>query len=174
MHDDLFLHAEMLAQVDVKKPKQVNLRRAVSSTYYGMFHYLVGESCCLLFGSQHAQAAYRRVLGRAFVHSGMKQACVSFAGGTLKEAVIKGLPRDAVGRYPIHEAIRRIARAFAELQDWRNLADYDGNERFKRSEVLPLIEQAKDHVANFSSLPMSDDKRFFLACLWAWKELSNR
>ncbi len=77
MHEDLFAQAEMLAKVDAKRPKQVNLRR----------------------------------------------------------------PR---------------------------------NERFKRSEVQMLIEQAKDRTAKFAALAMSDDKRFFLACLWAWKELTNR
>ena len=174
MHKDLFEQAEMLARVDSRKPKQVNLRRAVSSAYYGVFHYLVDESCRITFGSQHGQAVYRHTLGRAFVHSVMRQACASFAGGTLKEVVVKDLPRDAAGRYAIHASIRKIAWAFAELQEKRHMSDYDRNERFKRSEVLPLIEQAKVAVAGFAALPESDDKRFFLACLWAWKELANR
>jgi hypothetical protein len=104
----------------------------------------------------------------------MKQACASFAGGNLKEAVIKGLPRDASGRYAIPQAIRDIAATFANLQEKRYRADYDRNERFTRSAVLSLIELAKNEVARFSQLPMSDEKRFFLACLWAWKELANR
>jgi uncharacterized protein (UPF0332 family) len=174
MHEDLFAQAEMLAKVDARKPKQVNLRRAVSAAYYGVFHYLVEEACCIIFGSQHAQSAYRHALGRAFMHGVMKQACVSFAGGTLKEAVIKGLPRDANGKYSVHVSIRTIAQAFAELQEKRHLADYDRNERFKRSEVLSLIGQVRRKITTFANLPDSDDKRFFLACLLAWKELSNR
>jgi len=174
MHEDLFAQAEMLAKVDARKPKQVNLRRAVSSAYYALFHFLVEESCSLIFGRQHGQAVYRYTLGRAFVHNVMKQASVSFAGGTLKDAIIKGLPRDAAGKYPIRASIREIAVVFKELQEQRNHADYDRNERFERSEVLMLIEQAQDVIANFSALPDSDGKRFFLACLWAWKELTNR
>ncbi len=174
MHGDLFAQAEMLATVDARKPKQVNLRRAVSSVYYGLFHYLTEESCIIVFGTRHGQAKYRHTLGRAFVHTVMRQACVSFAGGTLKESVIKALPRDAAGKYPVHASISDIARAFADLQQERNSADYDRNERFKRSDVLMLIEQAKQATANFDALPDSDDKRFFLACLWAWKELANR
>ncbi len=174
MHEDLFAQAEMLAKVDAKKPKQANLRRAVSSAYYAVFHFLVEESCRLVFGTQHGQAAYRHTLGRAFAHSVMKQACASFTGGTLKDAIVKGLPRNASGRYLIHDVIRNMARVFAEMQEKRNLADYDRRERFKRSEVLTLILQAKDWTEKFAALPMSDDKRFFLACLWAWKELANR
>ncbi len=104
----------------------------------------------------------------------MKLACASFGGGTLKDAVIKGLPRNPSGNYPIPAAIQDLASAFLELQEKRNLADYDRRERFKRSDVLILIEQAKNYVVEFSKLPMSDDKKFFLACLWAWKELTNR
>jgi hypothetical protein len=174
VHDDLFAQAETLATLDRRKPKQANLRRAVSSTYYAVFHYLVEEACSDQIGSQHSQAAYRYALGRAFTHSVMKQASTSFAGGTLKGAVIKGLPRDASGNYPIDKAIRDIATAFANLQEKRQWADYDRRERFNRSDVLILIEEAKNRVAKFSELPASDGKKFFLACLWAWKELTNR
>lgn len=174
MHEDLFAQAETLAKLDSRKPKQANLRRAVSSAYYAVFHYLVDQACCIQFGTQHAQAPYRHVLGRAFAHNVMKQACTSFGGGTLKDAVIKGLPRDASGNYAISSAIRGLALGFAELQEKRNVADYDRSERFKRSEVLIVIEQAKEQVARFSELELSDAKKFFLACLWAWKELTNR
>jgi hypothetical protein len=104
----------------------------------------------------------------------MKGACNAFAGGTLKETVIKGLPRDPAGKYPIHPAIKEIAETFVELQEKRHRADYDRGERFKRLDVLELIDETKDRVAKFSSLPLTDDMRFFLACLWAWRELVNR
>lgn len=46
MHDDLLAQAEALARLDAKKPKQVNLRRAISSAYYAVFHCLVHHACC--------------------------------------------------------------------------------------------------------------------------------
>lgn len=174
MHQDLFAQAMALATLDARKPKQVNLRRAVSAAYDAVFHYLVHEACCLVYGAQHAQASYRHVLGRAFNHGVMKQACASFGGGALKAAVIKGLPRDSEGDYPIAQPIRGVARSFTDLQEKRHLADCDRSERFKRSDVKIWIETAETAVANFAELAMSDDKRFFLACLWAWKELTNR
>jgi len=174
VHEDLFTQAERLARLDPRKPKQANLRRAVSAAYYAVFHCLVHEACCVLIGTQHSQAAYRHVLGRAFAHSVMKLACTSYAGGTLKDSVIKGLPRDASGNYPILQAIKDVASAFADLQEQRHLADYDLTERFNRSDVLILVEEAKKSVAKFSELPASDHKKFFLACLWAWRELTNR
>ncbi len=136
MHEDLFAQAETLATLDSRKPRQVNLRRAVSSAYYAVFHFLVQEACCVQFGTQHAQTPFRNALGRAFSHTVMKQACLSFGGGTLRGTVIKGLPRDANGNYPVHVAIQDLAYNFGELQEKRHAADYDRSEKYSRSDVL--------------------------------------
>ena len=174
MYSDLLSQAEQLATIDARKPKQANLRRAVSAAYYAVFHYLVHEACCLQIGTKHGQAVYRQTLGRAYTHTVMKQCCMSFGGGTLKEIVRRALPVDALGNYVIPTQIRKIASLFCDLQDLRHLADYDLTARFSRFDVLTLTEQAKTAIEQFGSLPASDDKSFFLACLWAWKELSNR
>jgi hypothetical protein len=170
MHKDLLEQAVRLAKLDVTKPKQANLRRAVSSVYYAVFHLLVDEACRAQIGSLHNQAPLRQVLGRAFAHRVMKEACKSFGGGTLSKGVAKGLPAG----FAIPQEIRQMAATFVDLQDSRHLADYDLTERFKRSDVLTLIAEVRKQSDNFSNLAASNEKRFFLACLWAWKELANR
>ena len=170
MHEDLLDQAVRLAKIDLKKPKQANLRRAISSTYYAVFHLLVNEACRAQIGAHHNQAPIRQVLGRAFVHGIMKDACRSFGGGTLKRSVEKGLP---VG-FTIPGEIRKLAGTFVDLQEKRHLADYDLTERFKRSEVLAVIAEVRKDIENFTNQAPSNEKQFFLACLWAWKELSNR
>jgi hypothetical protein len=44
VHEDLLEQAVRLAMLDVRRPKQANLRRAVSSAYYAVFHLLVDEA----------------------------------------------------------------------------------------------------------------------------------
>jgi hypothetical protein len=39
LHADLLEQAEHLAQLDPTRPKQANLRRAVSSAYYALIHW---------------------------------------------------------------------------------------------------------------------------------------
>ena len=39
MYDDLIGLAKTIADLDPKKPRQANLRRAVSTAYYAVFHY---------------------------------------------------------------------------------------------------------------------------------------
>ncbi|MFI5459511.1 MAG: hypothetical protein ACHRXM_29140 [Isosphaerales bacterium] len=135
-----------------------------------MFHLLVDEACRVQIGALHNQAPFRQVLGRAFAHAVMKEACKSFAGGTLKKGVAKGLP---VG-FTVPGEIRELANTFVDLQDSRHLADYDLTERFERSDVLALIARVRQDIESFKNLAPSNEKRFFLACLWAWKELANR
>ncbi len=170
MYEDLLEQAVRLATLDIKKPKQANLRRAVSATYYAVFHLLVDESCRVQIGAQHHQSPFRQVLGRAFAHGVMKEACRSFGGGTLKRSVAKGLPASVT----IPGEIQKVAQTFIDLQDKRHLADYDLTERFKRADVRALIEEVRKHSENFRNLAASNEKRFFLACLWAWKDLANR
>jgi uncharacterized protein (UPF0332 family) len=170
VYEDLLDQAVRLAKIDLNKPKQANLRRAISSTYYAVFHLLIDEACRAQIGASHSQAAFRQVLGRAFVHGIMKDACRSFGGGTLKRSVEKGLP---IG-FTIPGEIRKLAGIFVDLQEKRHLADYDLTERFKRSEVLAMIAEVRNDIENFRNLAPSNEKLFFLACLWAWKYLSNR
>ena len=113
-----------------------------------MFHLLVDEACRVQIGAQHNQAPFRQVLGRAFAHGVMKDACKSFGGGTLKKGVAKGLPAG----FTIPEEIRELAETFVDLQEKRHLADYDLTERFKRSDVLWLIEQVERRVEDFTNL----------------------
>lgn len=173
MHQDLFAQAETLASLDLRRPKQVNLRRSVSAAYYAVFHFLVDESCRAQLGTQHQLAGYRDALSRAFSHTAMRAACNSYRSGSLKPTVLKSLPLVG-GKYSIPAAIQNLAGTFAELQEKRHLADYDRSERFRRSDVQALIEQAVKHVEDFSQLPASADRTFFLCCLWAYKDLANR
>lgn len=55
-----------------------------------------------------------------------------------------------------------------------HMADYDLSELFRKGEVLTLIDQAELHIENSRQLAVSDSRKFFLACLWAYRELKNR
>jgi uncharacterized protein (UPF0332 family) len=170
LHRDLLAQARELATRDPSKPRQVNLRRAVSSAYYALFHALVDEACRVMLGARHGETPFRHVLGRAFTHGAMKQACTAFAGGTLKAIVAKGLP--AAFSIPIE--IRALARAFTDLQERRHLADYDRTERFRRSDVLALMDQAETALDTFAGVAPGIEKKFFLVRLLAWGTLAGR
>ncbi len=41
LHDDLLIQATHLATLETTRPKQASLRRAVSTAYYALFHFLI-------------------------------------------------------------------------------------------------------------------------------------
>jgi uncharacterized protein (UPF0332 family) len=170
IHRDLLQQARRLAQLDPLRPRQANLRRAVSSAYYALFHYLTDRACRMMIGTQLPQAPYRQVIARGFDHGTMKEACRSFSGGNLPPAIRRRLPRQFI----VPMALRNVARAFVELQEQRHSADYDLSQHLTRAEVFALVRQAEHALTHFDAVADRTLKKFFLSCLWAWKGISKR
>lgn len=105
---DLIAQANRLARATQRKPRQVDLKRAVSAAYYAMFHALARECADTIAGTgpQRSEAAWLQVY-RALEHGVAKNAC--------KEAKTKGFPPEIV----------EFAEAFVTMQEERHTADYD-------------------------------------------------
>lgn len=170
MYDHLQEQAVRLAGTDAGRPRQADLRRAISASYYAIFHYLVDQSCSVALGRAPASLPYRRVLGRSFDHTAMKIACQSFAGGNLKESVTRGLPTG----FSVDPPTRYLAATFLQLQELRHAADYDLSRRFSRSECKSAIDSVTLAIRLFDGGTNSDQRKFFLCCLWAYAHLINR
>ena len=152
------------------RPRQANLRRAVSSAYYALFHYLTDQACRMMMGAQLNDAPFRHAIARGFDHGTMKEACRSFSAANLPPAISRRLPAPLV----VPPDLRNVARAFVELQEQRHAADYDLSQRFTRADVLALVRQAEHALTHFDAVGSRTLKRFFLCSLWAWKGMSRR
>jgi uncharacterized protein (UPF0332 family) len=124
----LLEQATALAKIDSKKPRQANLRRAVSSAYYALFHRLTMAS-----SANWKNARQRNELARAFDHSSMNEAC--------KQANAKKFPNP---NDPRVKHLKNIASAFIRLQENRHTADYNNSKKWTRTEVLTQIDLAAD------------------------------
>jgi hypothetical protein len=126
------------------KPKQAFLRRAVSSTYYAMFHTLA-RSCadCLIGGgnADRSAEAWHQVY-RSLDHG--------FARNQCKD--------NRVGLFP--QAIQDFANLFSAMQFKRHKADYDPFERFVKSSVSLDVEQVRIVIAAFKASPLKDRRAF--------------
>ncbi len=163
--------------MDDRKPKQANLRRAVSSVYYALFHYMVQEACKAQLGTQHGTSQYRRILARAFDHGSMKRACETFRGGNLPDHLCRSLPP---APHISEQPIKNLASTYFHLQGERHRADYDLTQPFHRSEVSYWIMAVRQAISDFHELGKTSNAKqqaerdFFLACLWAWPRLNQR
>lgn len=140
--NDLLAQASLLTTKEPMRPKQASLRRAISTAYYALFHFLVDKSCrFLVSGSAAERRALREQLARSFDHGAMKNASQAFAGAGAS-------PWVTVGGAPSPELVR-VAEAFVALQQERHAADYDVGRSFTRNEALALIAQAEDALKDW-------------------------
>lgn len=138
LKDDLLVQARYLALVDTGKPKQANLRRAISAAYYALFHLLVEDGASAL-GSKLSNLGKSRVR-RAFAHADMKMVCSQYAKGHASTSM---QPQIAMLlTFPIHPDLRMVASIFLHLQEARHLADYDISCKFSRMSTIAVIDKA--------------------------------
>ena len=167
LHADLLKQARFLAVKEPRRPLQTSLRRAVSATYYALFHLLVDETTKLML-SGHPRGPLRDCLARAFSHSAMKQAANQFA----RDRVPAKLTRGFDGR-PIQPGLTEIAQTFVELQEARHHADYDRARRFTRGETLDLIESAERAFRDWRDVRGTLQADTFLTALLAYSQMQG-
>ncbi|QBF29739.1 hypothetical protein CFI11_00720 [Thalassococcus sp. S3] len=143
---DLIKTARRLAgPTSSRKPRQSDLKRAVSSAYYAMFHTLC-QNCadCLIgtAGSARSAPAWRQAY-RSVDHGYAKKQCGN-------KTVTPKFPKD----------IEDFANLFRTLQEERHLADYDPSSRFTRTETIEHIDAAETAIKDFRSAPISDRRAF--------------
>ena len=146
--DDLLTIAETLASGSIGhqrgRPRQAELRRAVSAAYYALFHALARNAADLLVGSRAAtqtKQAWRQVY-RALDHGRIKRQCTN--------QIITKFPQE----------IQDFAGHFVMVQAQRYMADYDPLEHFSRSDVSQLVDKTKSAINDFEMVD-SDDRRAF-------------
>ena len=103
---DLLETARRLAHPGAVQPTQADLRRAVSTAYYALFHCLAAAAADLLTGSSRRGPEWHQVY-RAPEHGKARSACQ-------QQGVMRTFPT----------AIRNFAETFVDLQGARHAADY--------------------------------------------------
>lgn len=128
---------QLLQQADklADEPLRANLRRAVSTAYYALFHFLIRKATRSLC-PEAADLTRRQLMARAFDHGTMKSASLPFAGrGPFLKPVGALFPQ-----LQVPPALREVAKIFIELQEARHWADYDLSRRMSRVD-------ARQHIA---------------------------
>jgi uncharacterized protein (UPF0332 family) len=134
--DDLLEQAHHLARREPKRPRQASLRRAVSTAYYSLFHWLVSSA---IF--QWKDVHQRSQLARGFDHGAMKDAS--------KKTVNRQFdPADAA----IAAQLKTVAQAFIDLQQNRHAADYSYLKKWSRTEVQSRVDTAAIAFASWKTI----------------------
>ncbi|MXW15538.1 MAG: hypothetical protein F4065_01450 [Rhodothermaceae bacterium] len=126
------------------KPRQADLRCAISTAYYAMFH-CVAKACADAFigtSKTRNDAAWEQVY-RSLTHTQVARCCN-------RKGIMNTFP----------EEIQGFGNMFLVLQSRRYNADYKPSEMFYRSHVLDDIQRAEAAINNFGEAKISDRKAF--------------
>ena len=126
-------------------PSQTDLRRAISSDYYALFHAVAQSNADTLVGddpTDRDQLAWRQAY-RALEHGYARQRC-------------QQAQRDP----RFSPAVQQLARYFGLIQTLRSRADYDPDETFAQQEVQSAITQTGQRIAAFRATPARERRAF--------------
>ena len=135
--------AENLVPVGPGRPLESNLRRAVSTVYYALFHGLA-ECCADEFFNRNmrGQPGWVRIY-RSLSHGRAQAAC-----------------RAPADMRSFSVEIRDFASHFVDLQDQRHQADYDPVATFYKSDVQRLIVDMRAVLKEFERADRRERRSF--------------
>ena len=157
--EELLDHASRL----LKSPAtEVDLRRAVSASYYAVFHMIAAAAAAQVSPTSPPGLSGR--IQRVLEHRAMKNAMEFFrtqdSCATL--SVNLGIP------CPFSPNLAEIAKAFGELQDARHLADYDvvdSSGTVGPAWASSSFDKAKRIFEAWEHAKSTDEAKLFLATL---------
>ncbi len=167
--EHLLEQAKHLACRERTRPRQASIRRAISTAYYALFHFLIREAVRQI-GPNLSEEHYNRAY-RWFDHGAMNRVALAFS----QQVVRTQNPKDVL----IHDndpGIMFIAGNFAELQELRHLADYDSSAVFLRADVLDKISLIEKAFAAWKAgkAKKSPQACTFLLSLLLWEKWGRR
>lgn len=136
--------AKKLVPTGSIRPTQADLRRAISSSYYAVFHALAKMAADSLVGatkSRRPNKAWVEVY-RGLDHGTCRQAC--------DRAKSVGFPTQ----------IHHFSDAFLQLQQARHAADYDPMVRPTKEQALFYVRLAEKSIETLRSANSTDRKAF--------------
>ena len=138
-HHDLLKHASKALIPGPEGLTQADLRRAVSTAYYAVFHLLIAETTV-----NWSRDSSRDALSRMFDHRVMAKS----SDRLLDPKAFPFTAEDPV----VVDTLRQVAAAFVDLQRQRHIADYDNATNWAPAEAKREVETAGKAFAALESI----------------------
>ncbi len=151
-HDELLTRAGQLLHKHEPNSSQADLRRAVSTAYYALFHLLISETTL-----NWSRDSSRDAFGRMFDHALMKKASRRLLNSS--DILFKGEDTSLV------EKLKTVARAFVQLQDRRHIADYHNGILWTHTESLLEITTVRQAFLIWASIRNENIAQEYLVSL---------
>jgi hypothetical protein len=136
----------LIAPASPGAPRQVDLRRAISNAYYGVFHATLASVANQFIGKSKQSTSQYNLLYRSIDHATLRNLCMELRQRNLSPKLGRHAPVGGFG-----SDIRAFAATVLDLQQIRHDADYDPSIRYQRSESIRAVRAARDALASFEA-----------------------
>jgi hypothetical protein len=137
------------------------VRRSISTAYYALFHFLLEEATYRVVGASTPLTRRRRIVARAFTHTGMR-----FALEKVQKPNLAGPLQGYFGLQQPPAFARVMGQAFSHAQELRHEADYDLNASLSETDALLLLSEVQTAIQEWQSARTAADRDFKAAlCL---------
>jgi uncharacterized protein (UPF0332 family) len=155
----LLEQADSLSRKAGRKPRQADLRRAVSSTYYAVFHTVLIAASDEFVGKKLRNDRRYTLVYRSIDHAAVRKLC---------DEAVKQSPSAKFSTFLSNEgfepAIRQFANLTLALQSKRHEADYDPSHRLTSVDAMFAIHQSRTAIDAFERASF-DSRKLFLTLL---------
>ena len=140
---ELLAVARLLADAGAR-PSDGQLRRAVSTAYYAVFHRVLRAGVERFVGAGNAARPGYTLIYRGYSHGRIRAVCTALDAASLGANVQRQLKTSAAS-----QDMRDFASAFVALHANRQRADYDPQAAFSHSETIATVAEAASAIEAF-------------------------
>ncbi len=130
--------AERLIVPVAGRPRQVDLRRAISNAYYCVFHAILTAAADYFVGSSKQNTRQYSLVYRSVDHGSLRSLCTELKSQKLTQKIAFHAP---VGGFDLDT--QTLAKFVLELQEKRVAADYDPRTQIKTLDARLAVEAAR-------------------------------
>jgi hypothetical protein len=136
-------------------PRQADLRRAISTAYYAVFHAIVTDAADDFVGRSHRHAPRYALVYRSIDHRSVRGLCEDVVKTTPPAKYSNYVPMGGFGPDLI-----ALATAVVELQEKRHAADYDPLFRARMSDAVLAVATSRTALVRFRAASRARRKAF--------------
>jgi hypothetical protein len=160
--DHLFEQADKLITPPAGRPRQADIRRAISAAYYGIFHGIITRAVDQFVGATSRDKCQYGLAYRSVSHLRLRELCSEVQKSTQSQKYRPHVPSPGSG-----PEIISFAQAVVELQEKRHSADYDVMISVNRSDAVLAIATAKAALAGFDKANQQEQLAFLSLLLFS-------
>jgi len=144
-HDELL---DFVDEVLTGPMSDASMRRALSTLYYAMFHFLARSNADMLAGAAVGRGYWTTVY-RSLDHGKARARC-----------------RDAVSNNQFSVNVSDFAQMFETMQGRRHSADYDPDWRATAAQVNSDLNAVRNRIARFGVVQQDERREFAIHLLF--------